>query len=80
MNLFNEPDEAPPPMKRRGHAAMPGGGPAGETCGSCQHYTPVQYHDYVHRKCGLMEHHWSHCSATDIRKRDPACRFWESAK
>ncbi len=73
-DLFGHDDEALP--KRRGHAARPGGGPEGETCKTCGSYRSVAYHDKTYRKCGLMEHCWSHCDATDIRAKDPACRFW----
>ena len=77
-DLFGHSDENLP--KRRGHAAQPGTGPEGETCKTCWlHYRSVSYHDKTYRKCRLMEHCWSHCDATDIRAKDPACRYWNVA-
>jgi hypothetical protein len=59
-----------------GHAAPPGTGPVGETCGSC---------GYAHRaeggrgylKCGLMGEHWTTKRITDVRARDSACSRWK---
>lgn len=60
----------------RGHAALSGTGPEGETCGSCanlfRNRMPKTY-----LKCGLMEAYWTGGRATDVRARDPACRRWE---
>lgn len=64
--------------KRTGHAAPPGTGPTGESCKTCRFYCRVKYHDKTWLKCGLQEHRWSHCGATDIRASDPACRCWEA--
>jgi len=57
----------------KGYAALPGTGPAGETCGSCDHL-------YRHRlKCELMKSYWTggHCS--DVLGRSPACKRWSKA-
>lgn len=64
------------PKAAKGHAAPPGTGPAGKTCGDCKHC------DYVKRskryfKCGLLRHAWTNGPGTDIRKRDAACRYFE---
>lgn len=59
------------------HAAPPGSGPAGETCGSCGRMR-VSRLARCYFKCGLVR---SSCGpATDIRKRDSACRFWMACK
>ena len=57
----------------RGHAAPPGSGPDGDTCGSCGH---IYYFERSKRyyKCGLVKP--THGSATDLRKRDLACSRW----
>ena len=73
-------DTGPPLPKRRGHAANPGTGPDNEICGTCKHYRSVAYHNKRYRKCALMEHHWSHCDASDICKSDPACWHWERSE
>lgn len=57
----------------RGHAAQPGSGPEGETCGSCNHLVRKR-RARTYFKCGLIR--WTSGPATDIRKRDPACEFW----
>lgn len=73
LDLFGHDD--PPGVKRRGHAGQPGAGPQGETCKTCNYRRRVG-HNKVFQKCKLMEHHWSHCGASDIRAKDPACGFW----
>ena len=42
----------------KGYAAIPGTGPAGETCGSCAHLVRKEMAK-VYRKCGLMQAHWT---------------------
>lgn len=73
-NLF--PGWTPPAPRppSRGHAAMPGGGPKGETCGTCDHL--VRHgRGRTYFKCGLIR--WTSGAATDIRAKDPACERWE---
>lgn len=60
-------------------AAPPGSGPSGKTCRSCVHYKRVKYHEKVHLKCGLMEHHWTHGPGTDIKAGWPACREYDES-
>lgn len=60
----------------RGHAAEPGTGPVGESCGTCKHLTRHR-HAKVYLKCGLMRAAWSHGPKTDIRAGDAACKKWE---
>jgi hypothetical protein len=74
--IVPEMRDAPP--RRRGHAANPGSGPEDETCGTCRHLARVHYHDKTYRKCGLMKHNWTHGPGSDIRRKDPACRWWEA--
>lgn len=80
------PDIAPPdpPRKRKspkpsGHAARPGSGPAGETCGSCAHLVRKKMAK-TYLKCGLMEAHWTRGGKTDLRARDAACAKWEKGE
>lgn len=64
--------------KRRGHAGAPGGGPAGETCGSCRHVlTSRSRSGKTFVKCGLMRAHWTHGGGSDVRRKDAACLHWK---
>ena len=65
-----------PDARKRGHAATPGTGPAGETCKSCCHYARVKW-DKVYRKCGLARARWTRGPGSDIRAKDRACMRWE---
>ena len=79
-------DHALTPAERRrmkggtranGYAALPGSGPAGETCGSCEHlYRNRMAKTYY--KCSLMERGWTGGKATDVLVRAPACRNWSA--
>ena len=62
--------------KKHGHAAVPGTGPEGKTCGSCDHLVRKQL-SKAYLKCGLMKAHWTGGEGTDVRSRDAACRRWE---
>lgn len=64
-------------MKWRGHAAQPGTGPKGETCGGCEHRTFRLGGVRAYSKCGLAKGRWTHGSGSDIRLRDPACSRWQ---
>lgn len=59
----------------RGHAAIPGTGPEGETCGSCGHLVRRQF-SRTYLKCGLMQRFWKGSAKTDVRAKDLACRRW----
>lgn len=61
----------------KGYAALPGTGPAMETCGSCGHMVRRRMAK-TYLKCGLVEAQWTRGSATDIRAGSPACRRWEA--
>lgn len=82
-DLFdNLPDHAAPDkpvrIKAKGlYAAMPGTGPAGETCGSCKHCHRAGSGRY--RKCELCRSKWTGGPGTDIKARSRACSKWEAA-
>ena len=61
---------------RTGHAARPGTGPKGETCGSCTLLREVHV-SRKYFKCGHDNGRVSKSTSTDIRWRDPACEHWE---
>lgn len=63
------------PTKPGGYAAIPGTGPAGETCQSCAHYVLRSGGKY--RKCGLERYRWTSGPGTDIKAGSPACAKWE---
>lgn len=84
---FVIPDRALTPQERRllfqtptkgksGHAAAPGTGPEGETCGSCANLARKRL-SKTYLKCRLMEAIWTGGGGTDVRARDPACSKWE---
>jgi len=73
--IFGQPLK--PRLNKAGHAAPPGSGPKGETCGTCAHYVSVRFNMRSYPKCGLMESTWNNSYGTDIRKKDEACRKWE---
>lgn len=61
----------------KGFAAIPGGGPAGETCGSCSHLCRTGSGRKTYFKCGLMRAIWTFGPGTDVKARSPSCRYWE---
>jgi len=63
-------------VPKRGHAARPGTGPEGQTCGSCRHYTRRCGGAKDYLKCALTEATWTGGPGSDIRKKDPACQLW----
>lgn len=63
-------------VKKRGHAARPGSGPKGETCGSCEHRVGVFGGRRTFSKCALRRAYWTHGRHSDISKKDAACSFW----
>jgi len=77
LDLFGEPveDRVPSGTRPRGHAAPPGTGPKGETCGTCGNVArKIMSTSYF--KCALMKHAWTNGRGTDVLSRDPACRMW----
>jgi hypothetical protein len=83
-DLFAMPFALTPVERRRlkaryrpkGYAAVPGTGPAGETCRTCRHYTHKRMAN-SYRKCELMRDYWTGGPGTDIKAGSPACRRWE---
>lgn len=76
IDLFGEaPTQIAP---THGYAAMPGTGPAGETCKSCKHYAIKQCAS-AYRKCALMRAVWTGGAGTDIKASAPACSKWDKA-
>lgn len=61
--------------QRRGYAAPPGTGPAGQTCGSCRHIWRFGRFN----KCTLRRGAWTCGYGTDILARAAACCKWEGA-
>jgi hypothetical protein len=62
----------------KGYAGIPGTGPAGQTCGSCEHVARLgtgTAKTYI--KCKLMERLWTHGRGSDVLARSPACSKWE---
>lgn len=83
-DLFNL-DRAMTPQERKrlragttpkGYAALPGSGPAGETCGSCEHLVRRRM-ARTYLKFGLMQRGWTRGSASDVQARSPACSRWQ---
>lgn len=62
---------------RYGHAAPPGTGPDGETCGTCGHFSRRTVGSRQFAKCGLLTSHQTHGKNADILKTDAACAMWE---
>jgi hypothetical protein len=58
-----------------GHGGIPGTGPKGETCGSCQHIVKLCSKSVL--KCGLNRAKWTSGRKSDVLQRDPACSKWE---
>lgn len=65
------------PTLPKGYAALPGTGPAGETCRTCRHKSPTGFNARYY-KCYLVRHRWTHGISTDIRVRWPACSKWQA--
>lgn len=61
----------------RGYVMRPGTGPAGETCGSCEHLVSGRGGRY--RKCVLAKATWTNGPRTDVLSRSPACSKWEKS-
>ena len=62
---------------RYGHAAPPGTGPLGETCGTCAHICRRDIKSRSFYKCSIISSKWTHGKKTDILKTDESCAMWE---
>ena len=60
-------------VEPRGYAARPGTGPAGESCGSCQHMTHAGGTAGSYPKCALTRAKWTRTRRTDILAKAAAC-------
>jgi hypothetical protein len=79
-NLFGETQTDPVLIKLdRRHPDIAGTGPQGETCGTCEHLARIEYHNRTYRKCEKMRGRWTHGPGTDVRAKDPACRWWQKS-
>lgn len=86
-DLFGEPiveKDLPPapgekgkrrPTKPNGYAALPGTGPAGETCRTCAHLAHCGRRGR-YLKCLLERARWTCGPGTDVRASSPACSKW----
>lgn len=77
-DLFDVGEREPERSKRTCTPATIGSGPKGETCGTCKHMARVRYHDKFYLKCEVVRSHWTHGTASDIRAKWAACKFWEA--
>lgn len=68
------------PTKPNGYAALPGTGPEGERCRTCEHAVGTGNCSRTYYKCALMRTKWTSGPGTDILLRSPACRHWEKEK
>jgi hypothetical protein len=81
LTLFDLSEAGPDPFNGLTHPRRPctpapiGSGPAGETCGTCDHLARLAYAK-TYRKCGLMRRAWTGGPATDIRAGWSACKEW----
>ena len=63
----------------KGYAAIPGTGPTGETCKTCEHHTHGNCDTAKggFQKCALMRSFWTRGPGTDIKASSPACKHWQ---
>lgn len=63
-------------VKPWGYVCPPGTGPAGHTCGDCQHlYRKSMAKTYL--KCYLAQSKWTGGRASDVLASSPACSKWQ---
>jgi len=81
LDWWNSPASTPAERRKRkepkpsGHVARPGSGPAGETCGSCEHlFRNKMAKTYL--KCELASAIWTGGRKSDVRAKDAACAKW----
>lgn len=60
------------PVTLAGHAAIPGSGPEGETCGTCDH-SVLRLCSRRFLKCSLNKNNWTSGRKSDVLFKDPAC-------
>lgn len=69
-------DEASSEYPRKGYAAMPGSGPAGEKCEDCNWFAVMEWSKKYYR-CYRCKQYWAMTKKTDIEPKSAACKFWE---
>jgi hypothetical protein len=69
------------PVRLAGYPAVPGSGPTGKTCRTCEHRATTGCGARRYQKCTLMRPHWTRGAGTDIKASSPACsRYAEATK
>ena len=76
MSLMALPEHVLKRPRVRGHAAMPGSGPAGQTCGTCGSLSRRGTGAKTYIKCGLTQSKWTGGAGSNVRVKDPACVKW----
>lgn len=77
----NEISESDPNPRSSPHAGIPGTGPDGETCGTCDHHTWRRHGRRRYYKCGHPRARKATAGpGTDIRLKDLACSYWMRSK
>lgn len=70
--------EKPVRIKAKGlYAALPGTGPEGETCRSCDNLSGKRMSRRYY-KCELTRALWTGGPGTDVKVRSPACSKWKA--
>jgi len=79
LDLFgNEiPASASPVLHKGAYPQPPGSAQNGKTCGDCDHYRSMRYHNRTYPKCAFIEHRWTHGRGTDIKKSAAACSLFK---
>jgi hypothetical protein len=88
MNIYGEFEEPIPfyklPLPKKvktptpsGYAGIPGKGPEGATCRTCNHLYKREHTAGNYHKCSLMSHKWTGGRKTDVLVKSPACQRWE---
>ncbi len=67
-------------VQPRGYYYSPGTGPAGETCGGCQHKVRRGGVAGRYIKCALNRARWTRGRGSDILANAPACKYWAKAE
>lgn len=62
-----------------GYASLPGSGPEGQACRTCQYAARIVMSKTIY-KCRLMQSAWTNTRRTDILARSPACLCWAAEK
>lgn len=77
LSPSSAPDKPVNVTKKGLYAALPGTGPAGETCGSCANLSGHTM-SRRYRKCALTRARWTGGPGSDVKVRSPACSKWKA--